>query len=213
MDRERLFEHLNEVISVERFAAESYPQYAQQTRDQEVKATLREFGAESERHYQVAQDLMDEMGGNPSGLMEAAAFTLAWGKGFADVLRRGRSGQVLNLRDLLLTEYRDRLDWAILQEVATETADARIAEAVAKVLPDEERHISWLEKKVKEMSLQLIAVQAETGTTPEAEAEPEARRRRHYHRAHHGMTTIEVTESEPKAEDESGGQTLPPSPS
>lgn len=168
MNRRKLLEHLNELLSVERFAAESYPQYAQQTRDREIKATLLEFGEDSERHRDVVLDLIDEFGGRPSGLTEAAAFTMAWGKGFADVIRRGQSGQVLNLRDLLLTEYRDRLDWQILQQVATDTGDPDIAAAVEKVLPDEEKHVSWLEGKVRELGRQVIAGR---------EAEPESRER------------------------------------
>jgi len=43
---------------------------------------------------------------------------MAWGKGFADVIRRGRSEQIFNIRDLLMTEYRDRLDWQLLQQIA-----------------------------------------------------------------------------------------------
>jgi rubrerythrin len=156
MNKQRLLDHLNELLMIERFAAESYPQYAQQARDPEIKAMLRQFGVDSEKHRDIVTDLITYYKGRPSGFREFAAFTAAWTKGFADVIRRGSSEQVGNLRDLLLAEYWDRLDWQMLKQVADSASETMLTDAVNVVLADEEKHVTSLEEKVRQLTYDHI---------------------------------------------------------
>jgi len=66
MERNKLFEHLNEILTVEKFAAESYQQTAQQAREEEVKLTLREFAKRVERHRKIVSDLIEALGAGPA---------------------------------------------------------------------------------------------------------------------------------------------------
>ncbi len=159
---ERFLDHLTETLAIELFAAETYPQYAQQARDTEIRRKLKEFGADSDRHRAMVSDLIAELGGRPSMMKELAAATLAWGKGFIDLRRRGRLGTLRNLEDLLLVEYRDRSSWEVVKAVGEATGDRRIIDAADKVLPDEEKHVNWLHERVIDLVREtMVAVHLE----------------------------------------------------
>ncbi len=106
-----LFEHLNEIVAVELFMGETYPQYAQQTQNAEIKARLEEFGLESDKHRGIVTQLLEELGGRPCRARELRAGVTAWAKGLMDIGRRGTYGTLRNMQDLLLAEYMDRSNW------------------------------------------------------------------------------------------------------
>ncbi len=177
IDVERFVDHLSETLSIELFAAETYLQYAQQTQDLEIRRTLQEFSADSDRHRVIVSNLIADLGGRPNRLKEIATTTLAWGKGFMDISRRGRLGMLRNLQDLLMAEYKDHASWDMIKAVGEATNDQRVIEAANKVLPDEQKHVDWLHGKVVDLAKEtMIAVHPEvrpagppTGTPPATE--------------------------------------------
>lgn len=156
MDTERVIDYLNSLLAIELLASETYPQYAQQASDPEIKRTLTEFGHDSDRHREVVSNLIRELGGRPSMPRELVSLALAWGMGLATTIRQGRYGDFQNLQDLLFTEYRDRFHWYALRSVAEATGDPRLARAVNDVLPDEEKHVAYLEHKVIDLSKETL---------------------------------------------------------
>ena len=161
MDTERVISYLNALLSIELFASETYPQYAQQTNDSEIKRTLTEFGQDSDRHRQVVASLIAGLGGRQSTLRELGSTTVAWGMGLAAATRRGKFGDFQDIQDLLFVEYRDRFHWYILRAIAEVTGDERLAAAVGSVLPDEEKHVSYLERKANELARETMGQAAE----------------------------------------------------
>lgn len=156
MDTERVIDYLNALLAIEMFASETYPQYAEQTGDPEIRKTLAEFGRDSDRHRSVVSDLIVELGGRPSALRQLGATSLAWGMGLTTAVRRGRFGDFQNLQDLLYAEYRNRFHWYVLRAIAEATGDRRIAGAVNTVLPDEEKHVSYLERRTLELARETM---------------------------------------------------------
>lgn len=165
VDVEKLMDHLTETAALELFIAEMYLQYADQARDSEIRRSLREFGGDADRHRQIVGDLLEQLGGHPSWLKEIAATTLAWGKGFRDIARRGRGGMLWNLYDLLLAERRIQLSWEMIKAVGEVASDQRLLAAAEKVLPGEQRHVDWLHNKVMELAREtMVAVRVKVRT-------------------------------------------------
>jgi rubrerythrin len=156
METERVIGYLKALHAIELFASETYPQYAQQTTDPEIKKTLTEFGRDSDRHRQIVVNLIADLGGRPSTVGELGTMALAWGLGLTTTGRRGAFGDFQNLQDLLFAEYRARFHWYVLRAVADVTGDQRIAGAVAGALPDEEKHVSYLEGKTRDLARESL---------------------------------------------------------
>lgn len=157
MNYPRLLEHLNEILAIELFMGEAYPQYAQQAQNPEDKARLEAFGLESDKHRGIATQLLEDLGGKPNRARELRSAVAAWTKGLVDIGRKGDYGALRNLQDLLITEYRDRSNWQILEVVATTTGDDRLRRAIDQVRPDEHKHVSWLETRVYELASAALA--------------------------------------------------------
>jgi hypothetical protein len=147
-----MMEHLSEVLAVELFIAETYLQYAQQARDEDIQAELRRFSSDADRHRLIAEKLAAELDLQPRRWREVGATALAWGKGFIDLIRRGRSGTLLNLWDLLVVEHKLLSAWQMVKAVGEATGDSRVVDAADKVLSDEQKHLEWLHARVLQLA-------------------------------------------------------------
>ena len=127
-------------------------QFADQTDDPEIRQTLTEFGRDSERHRDMVVELTAELGARPSAVREPTSLGAAWTSGLAAIPGHGAHGDFFDLQSLLSTEYDDRFHWYTLKTIADASHDDRLAQAVAQALPDEEKHVSYLERKARDLA-------------------------------------------------------------
>lgn len=157
---------LSDVLMHERCGFHLYRSVAGRSNNPMLKRRYEEYGAETETHIEILEQLITTLGGDPGytspisrvtekydlGALEGS-FMLS---GSVDLMDQ----EMAMLNAVVLAETIDSANWETLAALADSLADGPVKEAMSRaveqVLPQEAEHIGW----ARDMRQQLILLQA-----------------------------------------------------
>jgi rubrerythrin len=170
---------LSAALAHERCGRHLYRSVATRTNNPVLRSKYEQFGAETERHAQILEQLITAMGGDPMYVSPAAravegtdtkvlesTFMLS---GSVDIMTQ----ELVMLDAVLIAESVDHANWSALADLVDEFPDgnlrAALAEAVDEVSRDEDKHLSW----ARETKSSLVKLQARNRKLSATEAQTE----------------------------------------
>lgn len=165
---------LSGMLTHERCGRHLYRSVAERTHNPMLKAKYEEFGQETERHAEVLEELISRLGGNPAYVSPMAraiegtdthtlqaTFLLS---GSIDVMTQ----EMAMLDAVFLAESMDHANWELLGKLRDQMPDGAakdaVAEAVARVEPDEDEHLAW----ARTTKARMVSMQAQSSTATTA---------------------------------------------
>lgn len=157
---------LSDMLMHERCGYHLYRSVAGRSNNPMLKARYEEYGAETETHIAILEELITELGGDPGytspmarstekhdfGALEGS-FILS---GSVDLMDQ----EMVMLNAVVLAETIDSANWETLGALAESLADGAVKDAmtraVEQVLPQEAEHIGW----ARQMRQQMMMLQA-----------------------------------------------------
>lgn len=157
---------MSAALAHERGGRHLYKSVAGRTLNPVLRSRYEEFGEETERHSEILEELIAELGGDPQYVSPAARATEAMGKriiestfalaGSLDVM----TAEMAMLDGVLLAESLDHANWTAMAELADDMPDDelghRVRAAVDEVLDEEDEHLNW----ARDMRTKMIVLQA-----------------------------------------------------
>jgi rubrerythrin len=148
-----LADFLSGALTHERCGRHLYRSCAARSAIPELRGKYEEFGAETERHVEILEQLIVQAGGNPSYVSPTAravegsdskllesTFALS---GAADPL----TAEMSMLDAVLLAEAMDQANWQLIASLAEQLPEGEIRDAfeaaVVEVEPQEDEHLGW----------------------------------------------------------------------
>jgi len=161
---------LSAMLTHERCGRHLYRSVQGRTNNPMLQAKYHEFGQETERHVEILEQLISQMGGNPNYVSPAAravegmdtklvesTFMLA---GSVDLM----TAEMAMLDAVFLAESADHANWKALAAVAEQLPSGSMRDAfeaaVGEVEQQEDRHLEW----ASETKLKLVKLQAGSKT-------------------------------------------------
>lgn len=159
---------LSGMLTHERCGRHLYRSVAERTNNPMLKGKYKDFGKETERHAEILEELITSLGGNPAYVSPMAraiegtdthtlqaTFLLS---GSVDVMTQ----ETAMLDAVFLAESMDHANWELLGKLRDQMPDGNakdaVADAVAKVEPDEDEHLEWARKtKARMVELQATS--------------------------------------------------------
>jgi hypothetical protein len=154
------------MLTHERCGRHLYRSVEGRTNNPVLQAKYREFGAETERHVELLENLIAGAGGNPSYLSPLARAVEATDSNIlqSTFLMRGSidpaTAEMAMLDAVALAESMDHANWKLMARIGEQLPQGPMREqceaVVAEVEPQEDEHLSWsLETKERLTLLQL----------------------------------------------------------
>ncbi len=157
---------LSDMLMHERCGFHLYRSVAGRSNNPMLKRKYEEFGAQTEVHIEVLEELITTLGGDPgyTSPISRATEKLDFGalegsfmlSGSVDLMDQ----EMVMLNAVVLAETIDSANWETLAALADGLQDGEVktalAAAVERVLPQEEEHIDW----PRQMRQQMILLQA-----------------------------------------------------
>jgi len=153
LDPDELTDLLSAMLTHERCGAHLYRSVATRTTNEDLRTTYQEFGAQTERHVAILEELVTELGGNPQYVSASARLTERAAAGLLEstFMLDGSAGQpdreLAMLEAVTLAEAKDHANWDFLVASIANLPDTREARALRaateQVEPEEEQHLSW----------------------------------------------------------------------
>jgi hypothetical protein len=168
MDARFVLDVLSDMTMHERCGFHLYRSVAGRTANPMLQRAYESFGAETEEHIEVLEELVTALGGDPCYVSPSARATEKMDAsilestfllgGSVDVMTQ----ELVMLDAVLLAETRDHANWSGLADLvpsfpAGEARDA-VQRAVDRVEPQEDEHLEWATSTRKK----LIALQAKS---------------------------------------------------
>lgn len=156
--REKLFDLLSEYLEVERGGVQLYTQALDRATIPMVQNTLQKFLRQTEKHVDLLQNAIRDLGGNPVYLSPGAQIVQSRVEAMLSLSVPSHFQQVVDMENLLLAETKDQADWSFLKSIISSIADVHardiVREIVDEVEDEEDIHVHWaretLERMVKE---------------------------------------------------------------
>jgi rubrerythrin len=152
LDGRALADLLSAFCAHERAGAHLYRCLAEKTKKQAWKRKYREFGAETEDHIGIYEELIRRLGGDPQYVSPQARLTAFQGAKLMEApLLAGsldlETEELAGLEAVVLAETKCHANWQLLaalgRQLAGSKAKEAILEAVARVEPQEDEHLGW----------------------------------------------------------------------
>lgn len=128
------------------------------SRGEDVLATLLRIRAEEHEHFLMLNDVMRELGGDPTAQTPCADVAATASMGLMQVVTDPRTTFAQSLDALLIAELADNAGWEMLVSMAEDAGEPDVAMEFQRAMAEEEEHLviikSWLNA--------LMAVNAET---------------------------------------------------
>jgi rubrerythrin len=144
---------LSACLAHERCGVHLYRSVANRTGEEELRRKYEEFGAETERHVEILEELIVGRGGDPQYVSPSARATEKAGAGLVETtfLLGGSldlaTQEAVMLEAVMLAEAKDHGNWELLAALTEEMADGPVKEqfrlATTEVLAQEEEHYGW----------------------------------------------------------------------
>jgi ferritin-like metal-binding protein YciE len=159
---------LSDMLMHERCGFHLYRSVAGRSNNPMLKRRYEEFGAQTEVHIEVLEELITNLGGDPgyTSPISRATEKLNFGalegsfmlSGSVDLMDQ----EMVMLNAVVLAETIDSANWETLAALAEALADGEVktalAAAVERVLPQEQEHIDW----PRQMRQQMMLLQAQS---------------------------------------------------
>jgi len=170
---------LSAMLTHERCGRHLYRSVEGRTNNPMLQSKYREFGQETERHVEILEQLISQMGGNPNYVSPTAravegmdtklvesTFMLS---GSVDLM----TAEMAMLDAVFLAESADHANWKALATVAEQLPSGSMRDAfeaaVGEVEQQEDRHLEW----ASETKLKLVKLQAGSKTMTQIGAKVE----------------------------------------
>lgn len=157
---------LSDMLMHERCGFHLYRSVAGRSNNPMLKARYTEFGAETEMHIDVLEQLVTSLGGDPGYTSPISRITEKYDLGALEgsFLLSGSvdlmDQEMAMLNAVVLAETIDHANWETLAALADSLAEGDVKEAldraVEQVLPQEQEHVGW----ATQMRQQMILLQA-----------------------------------------------------
>lgn len=158
---------LSAVLAHEQRGRHLYRICAARTRSPMLHATYEHFGAETEEHVRIVQDLIESCGGDPHYVSPSARVVHAMDSALVQAIAAVGGGvdastvEMAMLDAVFVAETIDHANWSTLAQLtgrlpAGPTRD-RFADAVGRVEAQEDEHVQW----AQETRQRLVMLQAE----------------------------------------------------
>jgi rubrerythrin len=175
-----LADFLSGVLTHERCGRQLYRSCVARSADPELRSKYEEFGAQTERHVEILEQLITDAGGSPmyvgptaravlgsdTNLLEST-FVLS---GSVDLV----TAELAMLDAVFLAESMDHANWTLLAQLAAQLDDTPWAEplraAVDEVLEQEAEHLTWA-TRTKAQLVTFLASSDGTATLSDSDAE------------------------------------------
>lgn len=160
-----ILDFLSAVITHERCAVHLYRSVAGRTQNPVLRSRYEDFGAESERHVQLLEHAITELGADPQHVSPSARATEGMDTklvestfllgGSLDVMQR----EMAMLDAVLAAESLDRANWEAIAKLIDRLPEGSgrtaLAGACAEVIDQEDAHVGWaLETRTKMVTMQ-----------------------------------------------------------
>lgn len=159
---------LSDMLMHERCGFHLYRSVAGRSNNPMLKSKYQEFGAQTEMHIDVLEQLITTLGGDPgyASPISRATEKLNFGalegsfmlSGSVDLMDQ----EMVMLNAVVLAETIDSANWETLAALAEVLADGEVKEALSRaveqVLPQEQEHIDW----PRQTRMQLMLLQAQS---------------------------------------------------
>lgn len=163
-------DHLSAVLTHERCGRHLYRSVAARTNNPILQRKYEQFGEETERHVQILESLVADMGGNPAYVSPAARAVQGMDtklvessyllSGSLDVMTQ----EMAMLDAVFVAESVDHANWTTLAKLAERLPDGdvktRFLAAVAEVEDQEDEHLAW----ARDTKATLVLLQSESRT-------------------------------------------------
>jgi rubrerythrin len=169
---------LSSFLAHEQTGLHLYRTVAGLTFDATLRAKYEEFGAETEQHIAVFEELITRIGGDPGYVSPAARLVEATGTKIAEagVLLPDGSHQdtreLVMLEAVVLAETKCHADWSLIQSLTEFLPEGEIKEAfrwaVGEVEEQEDEHVAW----ARSTWAAMVLTQATNGQVPMEEPRP-----------------------------------------
>jgi rubrerythrin len=156
---------LSAFVTHERDGVHLYRVVAERTNNQEWRRRYEEFGAETARHVQVFEELIETLGGDPAYVSPSARMaTFRNAKLLESALISGSVSQeeleLADLESVLIAEMKCHDNWELLGDLAEWMPEGQvrdvIADAVDQVEDDEDKHLAWARDAHKQAVARMI---------------------------------------------------------
>jgi len=161
---------LSDMAMHERCGRHLYRSVASRTHNPMLKRRYEEFGKETERHVEILETLLGELGIPPGYVSPAARATEGADSGLLEstFLYSGSvdlmTQELVMLDAVLLAETRDHANWSGLADLVDIFPEGKardaVRRAVQQVEPEEDEHLSWAQTTRKT----LVSRQAKSTT-------------------------------------------------
>jgi rubrerythrin len=152
---------LSACLAHERSGVHLYRSVAGRTGEPSLRERYETFGAQTEDHVRVLEQLVAETGGNPNYVSPAARATELAGAGLVEstYLLGGSidlsTQELAMLEAVMLAETKDHANWELLSQLVAEMTPGMVRDAFASasevVLAQEEEHFGWARDTRAEM--------------------------------------------------------------
>jgi rubrerythrin len=169
---------LSACLAHERCGVHLYRSVAGRTNREDLRERYAAFGAETEEHVRILEDLVSGAGGNPSYVSPAARATEKAGAGLVEstYLLGGSidepTQELAMLEAVMLAEAKDHGNWELLAQLAAQMAAGAVRDgfsaAATRVLVQEEEHYGWA---AETRAALLFALATQGAAVEEAEVE------------------------------------------
>jgi rubrerythrin len=166
-------------LAHERCGVHLYRSVAGRTNNPLLKQKYEEFRAETERHVEILEQIIEGMGDNPHYVSPAARATEKAGTGLVEsTFMLGGSVDVMTqemvmLEAVLLAETKDHANWQFLSQLVPELPEGELrrvlAEAVTTVEAQEDEHLGWAQDTRSRMA--MLQAKSSLGAKAGAKAE------------------------------------------
>lgn len=157
---ERVFDLLSEVLALERGGIQFYGLAKDRSNIPDVRATLERFLGETERHVDLLQTTIRELGGNPVYISPAADIQQQRIRAILDLNVAPRYQSVADIENILLKETKDLANWEFMRSIVPYIEDERAQNLIQKLvdeIEDEERdHEKWAKEAFNRVMLQFM---------------------------------------------------------
>ncbi len=150
----------------ERCGLHLYRTAAGSTQLEDCRAKYEEFGAQTAEHVRILAELITRLGGDPMYVSPQARMTAFTDtKLMEPILLAGSVDQmtmeITTLEAVFLAEQKCHANWELLKTLAGQMEDSparqAIEQAVAEVEDQEDEHVRWAQKTLKQMLMTQIA--------------------------------------------------------
>lgn len=140
--KEKLTEYVQEAHAMEANILQMLDSMIRTTEDPEVRSELEQHKAETEAHETRLEECLESLGSKPATGLKLTGMLGTLGKGAVDQVRSDKPFR--NARDGFATEHAEIAVYEVLERLAQQAGEQRVADVARRNRADEERMASTI---------------------------------------------------------------------